>query len=127
MMDMSEKFRNVSIKTEFANRIEQFIDERPELGYRSIAQFLEDSARRRLETLASEPPRFEQINHDENGVKVFDRQQRQLAEISFKREGVFCGLCENESCEHVAFALRIPDLQAILKKKRKDGWKIPEA
>jgi hypothetical protein len=44
-------YRSMSIKEEFASNIEKFIDENPQLGYRSIASFLEEAARRRLETL----------------------------------------------------------------------------
>lgn len=44
-------FRSISIKDEFADDIEKFIQRHPQLGYRSIASFLEDSARRRLEEL----------------------------------------------------------------------------
>ena len=66
-------FKSFSIKKEFAEKLEAFIKSHPELGYRSVAQFLEDSSRRRYEELISqirEPPRFEQINIDENGTKI---------------------------------------------------------
>lgn len=123
---MSEKYRNISIKTEFANKIERFVETRPELGYRSIAQFLEDAARRRLDVLMVIPPRFELINHDENGIKLHDRELHRVADILFKPDGVFCHLCESKSCDHIRFALTIRDLQETLKKKREEGWKIPE-
>jgi phage terminase large subunit-like protein len=47
------EYKSISIKEEFAQDIENFVKENPRLGYRSIAQFLEDSARRRLEDLRS--------------------------------------------------------------------------
>lgn len=49
--EVKPDYRGISIKTEFANDIEKFIKANPQLGYRSIASFLEDAARRRLETL----------------------------------------------------------------------------
>lgn len=122
--EYSDKYRNVSIKTEFADEIEKFINANPRHGYRSIAQFLEDAARRRLEDLAKQPFRFEEINHDENGVKIFDRQQHRIAEIFFKPKGIWCDLCEKSSCNHIEFALSNPDIQEIIKKKRKEGWKL---
>ncbi len=44
-------YTGISVKREFADAIEDFIQKNPQLGYRSIAGFLEDSARRRLEDL----------------------------------------------------------------------------
>jgi hypothetical protein len=61
-MTKKPEFKSISIKEEFAESIEEFIREHPTLGYRSIAQFLEDSGRRRLEQLKLEVkplPRFE--------------------------------------------------------------------
>ena len=85
-------FKSFSIKKEFAEKLEAFIKTHPELGYRSVAQFLEDSSRRRYEELLSqikEPPRFEQINIDENGTKILDRKIREVVNVyiysSFKK------------------------------------------
>jgi len=39
------------VKTELADFIEKFIEVNPQYGYRSIAQFVEDSSRKRLEEL----------------------------------------------------------------------------
>jgi len=44
-------YRNVSVKRELADYVEKFIKGNPHLGYRSIAQFMEDSTRKRLEAL----------------------------------------------------------------------------
>ena len=53
-MSKKPEFKSVSVKEEFAESIEEFIYQHPSLGYRSIAQFLEDSARRRLEELKAQ-------------------------------------------------------------------------
>jgi len=45
------KFRNLSLKKEFCDNIENWIKRNPQYGYRSIAQFIEDSARKRAENL----------------------------------------------------------------------------
>jgi len=121
------EYRGISIKEEFASSIETFIKEHPELGYRSIAQFLEDSSRRRLEQLRAEIkplPRLEQINADEDGVKIFDRQLHEVIQVYFKPSGVRCGYHQSNSCEHVVFALKEPDVREIIKKKQREGWKI---
>lgn len=47
----SGKFTKPSLKKELMDYIVKFIEENPELGYRSLAQFIEDAARRRIEEL----------------------------------------------------------------------------
>lgn len=123
-MPTEEPYRNVSIKTEFANNIEQFIKANPQLGYRSIAQFLEDSSRRRLEEL--EEPRFRKLNSDENGVKIWDGRLHKTADIAIKPNGIRCLLDDTANCEHIYFALTFPEVRDTIKKKRKEGWKLPD-
>lgn len=127
---MSDRaYKNISIKSEFADSIEEFIKQRPQLGYRSIAAFLEDASRRRLEELKAseqELPRMEQINFDENGVKILDRKLRRTVQIYFKKEGIRCEVDDSDSCEHVAFALSKKDIRDVIRKKRKEGWKLPD-
>ena len=51
---LSERaYKNISVKIELAEVIETFVKENPNYGYRSIAGFMEDSARRRLEELGA--------------------------------------------------------------------------
>lgn len=122
-------YRNISIKSEFADDIEKFIGEYPHLGYRSIAQFLEDASRRRLEELKLQIkplPRFEQINCDEEGCKILDRQLKRIADISIKREGIRCSIHHTDTCEHVEFALSQKEVQQIIKKRKNEGWKLPD-
>ena len=52
MIKMVE-YRKISIKKELADAIERFVKANPEYGYRSIAAFLEDSARRRMEEIGN--------------------------------------------------------------------------
>lgn len=128
--DLSERqYKNVSVKSEFAEEIEKFVDSHPQLGYRSIAQFMEDASRRRLEELIPEsvnPPRFEQINHDNNGVKVHDRQLRKVADIYFRPEGPWCDLDQKSTCVHIDYALSLPEIRDIVRKHNKAGWKLPD-
>lgn len=126
---MSKKpdFKSVSIKEEFAESIDEFVKEHPELGYRSIAQFLEDASRRRLEELKAQvktPPRFEHINSDVNGVKILDRKIHQVVDVYFKPSGIRCTLHQSNNCEHIDFALKQPEVKNIITQKRKEGWKI---
>jgi len=123
------KFVSISIKDDFAEAIETFIDQHPTLGYRSIAQFLEDSARRRLEEIQSqikELPRFEKINSDENGVKILDRKIHRVVDIYFKPNGAKCSLDQTDVCEHIDFALTQKDVKEIIRNRRREGWKLPD-
>jgi len=124
---LPEKFRNISVKTELANKIEEFIEKCPEYGYRSISQFMEDAARQRLEQLKalSPTPRFEVINHDENGVKLLDRKLHRVVDVFIKPTGIKCSECESDNCEHVSFVLKQPDVQKLIRRKRREGWKLP--
>jgi hypothetical protein len=126
---MSKKpdFKSISIKEEFAEAIEKFVKDHPELGYRSIAQFLEDSSRRRLEELKAQIkplPRFEQVNSDENGVKILDRDLHKVVDVYFKPSGIRCSIDETNDCEHVHFALQQSEVKRLIIAKRKEGWKI---
>jgi len=125
---LSEKYRSISVKTELADLIEEFVNANRQYGYRSISQFMEDAARRRLEELKEfEPyPRMEQINCDGNGVKIHDRKLRRVADITFSRSGIRCSIDETNDCEHVKFALQQKEVQKIINQKRKDGWKLPD-
>lgn len=128
---MTEKpsYRNISMKTELADAIEDYIKAHLELGYRSLAQFLEDSSRRRLEELRSqeqEVPRMEKINCDNEGCKIHDRKLGRVADITFKPSGIRCSLDETSNCEHIKFALEHRDVKEIIMKKRKQGWKLSD-
>ncbi|MEM2677560.1 MAG: hypothetical protein QXU62_02860 [Thermofilaceae archaeon] len=48
-------WRSVAIPVEMAERIQKIIESRPELGYRSVADFVIDAVRRRLEELSKSP------------------------------------------------------------------------
>ncbi|MDH5786747.1 MAG: hypothetical protein OEZ40_00445 [Candidatus Bathyarchaeota archaeon] len=130
MMILSARaYKNISIKSEFAEAIEQFIKENPQFGYRSIAAFLEDSSRRRLEELKAKEtrlPRMEQINCDEDGVKILDRQLHRVVDVTFKPSGIRCNIDDADNCEHIKFALEQKDVQKIVSQKRKEGWKLPD-
>ena len=75
--------------------------------------------------LTADLPRFEQINSDENGVKILDRQLRKV-DVHFKPSGVTCTHDQTSDCEHVHFALAQRDVQKIIRKKQKEGWKLPD-
>jgi Arc/MetJ-type ribon-helix-helix transcriptional regulator len=94
-------------------------------GYRSRAEFVKEAIRRLLTSyeVPIKPelkPPLEHFNLNENGVQIVDRQLNRIIQVYFKPDEVFCEHDETDDCRHVEFALELPDVQNILRKK---GWK----
>jgi hypothetical protein len=124
------KHATVRLPKHVLNAIEKFLgtEKAREMGFLHITDVATEAVR---EFLISQgyypiPDRFEIINHDEKGVKVFDLQLRRVADVYFKPEGIWCDLCKEKSCEHIDFAVAQDDVQVIIRRKRKEGWKLPE-
>lgn len=117
------KHATVRLPKNMLTAIEEFLKtkEAKEMGFLHITDVVTDAVR---EYLANR--RLEFINHDENGVKVLDRHLRRVADIYIRPEGVWCDLCREKQCDHIAFVLTHEEMQAYLKQKRAEGWKLPE-
>ena len=126
---MSE-YRKISIKKEFADAIEKFINQHKKLGYRSIAQFLEDASRQRLEQLGGLPPILSviHINIEEGGndVLLWDSRLGHSVEVRFTEDKVACLECGKTKCYHVRYAVDLPKVQKEFERRRKLGLKVPE-
>ncbi len=114
------EYTKLSVKKELMDKIQRFIDDYPEHGYRSLAQFVEDAARRRAEELNvfELTPRFEHFNVYENSVVIVDRKLgahanavtlrvQQVGERGFK---LHCQRCGSTKCEHVLYATTVPEV-----------------
>jgi len=53
-------------------------------------------------------------------VQIVDRQLNRIVHVFFKPNKVFCDYDESGDCKHVDFAMELPEVKEILKKK---GWK----
>jgi hypothetical protein len=71
-------------------------------------------------------PRFEKINNDENGVKILDRTLGDDVEVYIKPNGIVCGYDKTDDCDHIRYALSFPEVRRLIKKHRKEGWKLPD-
>jgi hypothetical protein len=49
MQNEEKRFRGTNIKKQLIDAVEQFIREHPEAGYKTIAEFVHDAIRRRIE------------------------------------------------------------------------------
>jgi len=129
-----DKYRGISLQKELVGTIENYINAHPEMGYKSLADFVTDAIREKCEklgifTVDTALPPLEHFNISEHGVRVLDRTlgngtaRGRIIDVYFKREKVLCEYCDSNSCRHVQFALSIPAAQKIMQEK---GWKIKE-
>ena len=130
------EYKNIPLKKEFAERIQRLIEQNPDLGFRSVTQFIEDASRRRLEELekqyANKPtkPPLEHFNLNEDGVIIIDRiiqpGKERLIQIYFKPEGILCEYHNTNDCYHIRYAYTKEDIKKVLRKHYKEGWKLPD-
>jgi len=127
-------------KTGLKTQIRLKLDDEPELlamfekikakiGIQSNADLIRMIITEKYEELQSKRdlfPRFEQVNFDENGVKVLDREFHKVVQVYLKPEGIFCESCEKNDCEHIRFALSMPEVKKEIKKKQLEGWRLPD-
>ena len=128
------KYRGLTLQRELIDTIEEYIKTHPERGYKSLADFVTDAVRQRCEELKilvpmPELPPLEHFNLSEEGVRILDRtltnktSRGRIIDVYFKPEKIWCDYCQSSRCNHVKFALSLPEVQKILRKK---GWKIEE-
>lgn len=72
---------------------------------------------------------MEHFNLDENGVRILDKSlttehspRGRIVDIYFKDKRAYCEHDDSFDCKHVEYALSLPVVMEILKKK---GWKLP--
>ncbi|MEM2256422.1 MAG: hypothetical protein QW497_06465, partial [Candidatus Bathyarchaeia archaeon] len=113
-------------------KIEEYIRAHPEMGYKSLADFVTDAIREKCEQLKiftqpSETPPLEHFNINENGVRILDRtlangySRGRIVDVYFKPDRIICEYCGTDNCRHVEFALKIPKVREILSQK---DWPI---
>jgi len=74
-------------------------------------------------------PPLEHFNLGEEGVRILDRTladyrtRGRIVDVYFKPDRAWCEYCESSKCRHVKYALSLPEVREILRKK---GWKIAE-
>jgi hypothetical protein len=127
----SDEYTTVRLPKELMEEIDEIIRHGVR-GYKSRAEFIKEAIRKRFEELKTltpmpEPRPLEHFNLDEHGVRVLDRSLAnktsigRIIDVYFKPDNVWCDYCQSGNCQHVKFALNLPEVQNILNKK---GWKI---
>ena len=125
---MSTRYRGVSLSEELVKAVETYIKENPSSAYKSIADFITDAVRKRLEELGALPPTLSliHINVGENYALLWDNKAHQSVRVFFSDEKVKCEYCDSNRCEHVKFAVNLPKVQKELETRRKLGQKVPD-
>jgi len=127
-----DRIRGISLTKQLVGVTENYVKTHPEMGYKSLADFVTVAIREKCEKLGLFTPDvigppFEHFNLDEQGVRVLDRTlangstRGRIIDVYFKPDKVFCEYCGAEDCRHVRFALSLPKVQKILSEK---GWEI---
>jgi metal-responsive CopG/Arc/MetJ family transcriptional regulator len=128
-MPRKPEYTGISLNSELVKAVEEFIQKNPTKGYRSLTRFVEEATRKRLEELNNQLktlPRFDRLNGDATGVLLYDREMEDVktVHVSIKPSGIQCDFHLRDDCEHVKYALILSDVQNMIKKRRKEGWKI---
>jgi Arc/MetJ-type ribon-helix-helix transcriptional regulator len=119
----------VKIPKELVQEMDKLIGKH---GFRSRGEITKEALRRFMEHYKNivELPVLEHFNLNEQGVMILDRSidppKGKLVEVYFKPMPddtlkIFCEYDETDKCRHVDFALDLPEVQEIIRKK---GWKI---
>lgn len=97
-------------------------------GFRSRGEIAKVALRKLLDTYKDviEESVLQHFNLNEDGVAILDRAINMIANVAFTPKGIRCDYCETDDCRHIDFALTIPEVQSVVKKRRKEGWKLPE-
>jgi len=121
-------FKTITITEDVYHRINGVIDRINEkAGYkkfRSVAHFVEESI---MQFDLPDLIPLEHFNLHEDGIRVLDRtlgtkrSRGRIIDVIFKPDKVWCDYCESDDCRHTQFALSLPEVQSILRKK---GWKL---
>jgi len=122
-----DEYTTVRLPKELIEDIDKIL-RRGVMGYKSRAEFIKEAIREKLRTIPREVLEqlsLEHFNICEDGVRVLDRTidkpRGRIIDIYFKPENAWCEYCESPSCKHVNFALTLPEVQKILRRK---GWPL---
>ena len=98
-------------------------------GFRSRGEIAKEAIRKLLKDYEPFLSVLEHFNLSEDGVIIADRSRPkgdQLCQVWFKPEGIECEKCGTHNCNHIRFALSHPPIQQVIRKRRIEGWKLPE-
>ena len=122
------KFRGVSLQKELIEAVENYLKNNPDAPYRSVAEFISEAVRLRLEQLKAWPPPISimHLNIDGSIVLLWDNIKQHSIHVEFKEDKIFCHFCQSKKCYHVRFTLNIPEVKKEFKRRKRLGLKYPQ-
>ena len=125
--EQERDYTTVSIPLSLINRIDEYV-KRKDAIYKSRVDFTLDAVRKLLDKfgLLTPVPVLEHFNLDEDGVKIHDRTIHEYVNVAFKPNGIWCDYCETNDCRHIQFALSVPAIQKVIRKRIQNGWDLPD-
>jgi len=114
------KWQSASVLKEQAERIDKLVSE-GKISSRNA--FITEAIRELLEEYA---PRFEHYNTYDDRTSIKDRmlgKKGEDIEVFLREDCLQCEICESTKCEHVIYALSLPQVKDVYQKK---GLKIPD-
>jgi hypothetical protein len=78
------------------------------------------------EKLSGPPKLMWHINLSDDGVQIWDPDLQSAVNIHFRPEGIKCDYDRSDTCKHVLYALSLDSVKRVIKKKKKEGWKLPD-
>ena len=118
--DLAEKFNKITSYLGIQNEAETI---------RYLIQQFYMKNRKEIEEYCQKENALEYFNLDENGVKILDKtnpDRKFVAQIYFKPDGIWCEHCQTDNCKHIQFALTWKNVIKVIKKKKREGWKLPD-
>lgn len=76
--------------------------------------------------LTGPPKSMWHVNLNLEGVLIWDPDIHEAVQIRFSPKGICCVYDENDRCRHIQFALSKPDIQDVIRQRRKEGWNLPD-
>jgi len=118
---------NIQLKGEMADRfirIKRFLG--LENDTEAIRTMISWYYNQNQKELIGPPKSMWHMNLNDQGVLIWDPDIREAVQILFSPKGIKCTADAEDSCKHIQFALTKPDIQTVIRKKRKEGWKLPD-
>lgn len=76
--------------------------------------------------LIGPPKTMWKINANDKGVLVWDPELQAAVQIYFKQDRIVCEKCLKSDCKHIQWVVAQEDVQEIIRRKRREGWNLPE-
>ena len=118
-------FKSITINEIVYDKFYQiFFDSKEKLALKGVNSFagyvtycLEDMMRKD-ETFSKFTPKIEKISVDQDCVILRDIPLKRIVEIQFKKNKLFCMLCDKNDCKHVGFSESLPEVLEIQGKEQ---------